>query len=72
MSARQFQSALQIWPLVKKVEFLGTQKLPFEGPWRHLDIRGVILETRYDVIWNLTPILIWPLLRGGVGLHIIS
>ena len=30
----QFQSTLQIWPLLKKVEFLSAQNAPFERPQR--------------------------------------
>ena len=41
----QFQSTLQIWPLLKKVEFLGAQNAPFGRP------------QRLNAIWCVTPII---------------
>ena len=43
----QFQSTLQIWPLLKKVKFLTSKNAPFRHPWRP------------NAIWNFTPIFIF-------------
>ena len=67
----QFQSSLQIWPLLKQIEFLSAQNAPFGR-------RGPLYA-----IWNFTPIFIFSTLRNfyvkmatsereGGGLHILS
>ena len=33
LASGQLQSSLHIWPLLKKVEFLGAQNAPFGRPW---------------------------------------
>ena len=73
----QFESTLQISPLLKKVEFLGVQNAPFGRPWRP----NVILCDN-----NFTPIICFITLHifydkmatsegaeeGGEGLHILT